>query len=430
MLNAALCSRQERKVYMTDILELGKRAQAAAPAIAAAAPAVKNAALAAIADALIARTGEIVKKNQEDIEQAVTNGMSQSMIDRLLLNPQRIVAIAASVRTLIDMDDIVGSVEHGTIRPNGLQILKTRVPLGVIGIIFESRPNVTVDAATLCLKAGNAVILRGGKEALCSNAHLVTVMREAVESAGLPADVVQFVDDTSHETAEKMMRMNQYLDVLIPRGGAGLIRAVVEHASVPVIQTGTGNCHVYVDDSADLEMAVNIVDNGKTQRPSVCNALESLLVHKDIAQEALPLIKARLDQHKVVMHGCQTTRSILGPDVQPATEEDYAKEYLSYDISVKVVDSIDEAIAHISRYGTKHSEAIVTRSLEHARKFQTQVDAAAVYVNASTRFTDGGEFGMGAEIGISTQKLHARGPMGLHELTTVKYLINGEGQIR
>lgn len=430
MLNAALCSQQERKVYMTDILELGKRAQAAAPAIAAAAPAVKNAALAAIADALIARTGEIVKKNQEDIEQAVTNGMSQSMIDRLLLNPQRIVAIAASVRTLIDMDDIVGSVEHGTIRPNGLQILKTRVPLGVIGIIFESRPNVTVDAATLCLKAGNAVILRGGKEALCSNAHLVTVMREAVESAGLPADVVQFVDDTSHETAEKMMRMNQYLDVLIPRGGAGLIRAVVEHASVPVIQTGTGNCHVYVDDSADLEMAVNIVDNGKTQRPSVCNAVESLLVHKDIAQEALPLIKARLDQHKVVMHGCQTTRSILGPDVQPATEEDYAKEYLSYDISVKVVDSIDEAIAHISRYGTKHSEAIVTRSLEHARKFQTQVDAAAVYVNASTRFTDGGEFGMGAEIGISTQKLHARGPMGLHELTTVKYLINGEGQIR
>ena len=415
---------------MTDILELGKRAQAAAPAIAAAAPAVKNAALAAIADALIARTGEIVKKNQEDIEQAVTHGMSQSMIDRLLLNPQRIVAIAASVRTLIDMDDIVGSVEHGTIRPNGLQILKTRVPLGVIGIIFESRPNVTVDAATLCLKAGNAVILRGGKEALCSNAHLVTVMREAVESAGLPADVVQFVDDTSHETAEKMMRMNQYLDVLIPRGGAGLIRAVVEHASVPVIQTGTGNCHVYVDDSADLEMAVNIVDNGKTQRPSVCNAVESLLVHKDIAQEALPLIKARLDQHKVVMHGCQTTRSILGPDVQPATEEDYAKEYLSYDISVKVVDSIDEAIAHISRYGTKHSEAIVTRSLEHARKFQTQVDAAAVYVNASTRFTDGGEFGMGAEIGISTQKLHARGPMGLHELTTVKYLINGEGQIR
>ena len=391
---------------------------------------MKNAALAAIADALIARTGEIVKKNQEDIEQAVTNGMSQSMIDRLLLNPQRIVAIAASVRTLIDMDDIVGSVEHGTIRPNGLQILKTRVPLGVIGIIFESRPNVTVDAATLCLKAGNAVILRGGKEALCSNAHLVTVMREAVESAGLPADVVQFVDDTSHETAEKMMRMNQYLDVLIPRGGAGLIRAVVEHASVPVIQTGTGNCHVYVDDSADLEMAVNIVDNGKTQRPSVCNAVESLLVHKDIAQEALPLIKARLDQHKVVMHGCQTTRSILGPDVQPATEEDYAKEYLSYDISVKVVDSIDEAIAHISRYGTKHSEAIVTRSLEHARKFQTQVDAAAVYVNASTRFTDGGEFGMGAEIGISTQKLHARGPMGLHELTTVKYLINGEGQIR
>ena len=415
---------------MTDILELGKRAQAAAPAIAAAAPAVKNAALAAIADALIARTGEIVKKNQEDIEQAVTNGMSQSMIDRLLLNPQRIVAIAASVRTLIDMDDIVGSVEHGTIRPNGLQILKTRVPLGVIGIIFESRPNVTVDAATLCLKAGNAVILRGGKEALCSNAHLVTVMREAVESVGLPADVVQFVDDTSHETAEKMMRMNQYLDVLIPRGGAGLIRAVVEHASVPVIQTGTGNCHVYVDDSADLEMAVNIVDNGKTQRPSVCNAVESLLVHKDIAQEALPLIKARLDQHKVVMHGCQTTRSILGPDVQPATEEDYAKEYLSYDISVKVVDSIDEAIAHISRYGTKHSEAIVTRSLEHARKFQTQVDAAAVYVNASTRFTDGGEFGMGAEIGISTQKLPARGPMGLHELTTVKYLINGEGQIR
>ncbi|MCI5816774.1 glutamate-5-semialdehyde dehydrogenase [Ruminococcus sp.] len=415
---------------MTDVMELGKRAQAAAPIIAAAAPAVKNAALAAIADALVANTEEIVRKNAEDLERAVANGMSQTMQDRLLLNPQRIVAIAASVRTLIDMDDVVGSVEQGTIRPNGLQILKTRVPLGVIGIIFESRPNVTVDAATLCLKAGNAVILRGGKEALCSNACLVSVMRDAVASAGLPQDVVQFVEDTSHEAAEQMMRMNDYLDVLSPRGGAGLIRAVVEHATVPVIQTGTGNCHVYVDDSADLEMAVNIIDNGKTQRPSVCNAVESLLVHQDIARQALPLIKARLDEHKVIIHGCPVTRSILGPDVQPATEEDYAREYLSYDISVKVVDSIEEAIAHIARYGTKHSEAIVTSSLEHARLFQTRVDAAAVYVNASTRFTDGGEFGMGAEIGISTQKLHARGPMGLRELTTVKYLINGDGQIR
>ena len=334
------------------------------------------------------------------------------------------------MREVAALPDPVGAVLRKIVRPNGLLIEKTSVPMGVIAIIYESRPNVTSDAAALALKAGSACVLRCGRDAWASCHAIVNALRCGLARAGLPESAVSLIEDTTHASANELMTANGLVDLLIPRGGAGLIRAVVEHASVPVIQTGTGNCHVYVDDSADLEMAVNIVDNGKTQRPSVCNAVESLLVHKDIAREALPLIKARLDQHKVVMHGCQTTRSILGPDVQLATEEDYAKEYLSYDISVKVVDSIDEAITHISRYGTKHSEAIVTRSLEHARKFQTQVDAAAVYVNASTRFTDGGEFGMGAEIGISTQKLHARGPMGLHELTTVKYLINGEGQIR
>lgn len=415
---------------MTYIETLGAKAKAAEHAAASASAKLKNEALKSIADALIQNTDLIIEKNKLDLENAVKNGMSVSMQDRLMLNEKRISDIASSVLKLIEAEDLIGSVDYGVIRPNGLKICKTRVPLGVIGIIFESRPNVTVDAATLCLKAGNTVILKGGKEAINSNKCLADVMRAAVEKAGLPADVIQLVEDTSREAAAELMKLNKYLDVLIPRGGAGLINAVVNQATVPVIETGTGNCHVYVDESADIQMAADIVNNGKTQRPSVCNAAESLLVHKNIAEAALPVIKSKLDEHNVEIRGCQKTADILGDCVTLASDDDYATEFLDFIISVKVVDSIEEAIEHIQKYSTRHSECIVTKSLENAEKFQREVDAAAVYVNASTRFTDGGEFGFGAEIGISTQKLHARGPMGLRELTTVKYLINGNGQIR
>lgn len=415
---------------MTYIETLGAKAKAAEHAAASASAKLKNEALKSIADALIQNTGLIIEKNKLDLENAVKNGMSVSMQDRLMLNEKRISDIASSVLKLIEAEDLIGSVDYGVIRPNGLKICKTRVPLGVIGIIFESRPNVTVDAATLCLKAGNTVILKGGKEAINSNKCLADVMRAAVEKAGLPADVIQLVEDTSREAAAELMKLNKYLDVLIPRGGAGLINAVVNQATLPVIETGTGNCHVYVDESADIQMAADIVNNGKTQRPSVCNAVESLLVHKNIAEAALPVIKSKLDEHNVEIRGCQKTADILGDCVTLASDDDYATEFLDFIISVKVVDSIEEAIEHIQKYSTRHSECIVTKSLENAEKFQREVDAAAVYVNASTRFTDGGEFGFGAEIGISTQKLHARGPMGLRELTTVKYLINGNGQIR
>ncbi len=412
------------------VIQLGQNAKAVETIVASASPKQKNDALAAIADALIARTDEIVAANKKDLDAAVENNMSKAMQDRLLLTPERIAGIADGVRKLITLDEVVGKVEEGFVRPNGLRIQKTRVPLGVIGIIFESRPNVTVDAATLCLKAGNCVILRGGKEAFFSNVCLTNVMREALASAGLPADAVQLVMDPSRESATALMKLSQYLDVLIPRGGAGLINAVVQNATVPVIETGTGNCHVYVDASADLQMAVEIINNGKTQRPSVCNAVESVLIHREAAKTLLPMLKAKLDAHSVELHGCASTAEILGDCIIPADDTDYATEYLDYKLAVRIVDSIDEAMAHIARYGTRHSECIVTRSLENAERFQREVDAAAVYVNASTRFTDGGEFGFGAEIGISTQKLHARGPMGLAELTTVKYLINGNGQIR
>jgi glutamate-5-semialdehyde dehydrogenase len=415
---------------MTYIETLGAKAKAAEHAAASASAKLKNEALKSIADALIQNTSLIIEKNKLDLDNAVKNGMSVSMQDRLMLNEKRISDIASSVLKLIEAEDLIGSVDYGVIRPNGLKICKTRVPLGVIGIIFESRPNVTVDAATLCLKAGNTVILKGGKEAINSNKCLADVMRAAVEKAGLPADVIQLVEDTSREAAAELMKLNKYLDVLIPRGGAGLINAVVNQATVPVIETGTGNCHVYVDESADIQMAADIVNNGKTQRPSVCNAVESLLVHKNIAEAALPVIKSKLDEHNVEIRGCKKTAEILGDCVTLASDDDYATEFLDFIISVKVVDSIEEAIEHIQKYSTRHSECIVTKSLENAEKFQREVDAAAVYVNASTRFTDGGEFGFGAEIGISTQKLHARGPMGLRELTTVKYLINGNGQIR
>lgn len=415
---------------MTYIETLGAKAKAAEHAVASASAKLKNEALKSIADALIENTSLIIEKNRLDLDNAVKNGMSVSMQDRLMLNEKRISDIASSVLKLIEAEDLIGSVDYGVIRPNGLKICKTRVPLGVIGIIFESRPNVTVDAATLCLKAGNTVILKGGKEAINSNKCLADVMRAAVEKAGLPADVIQLVEDTSREAAAELMKLNKYLDVLIPRGGAGLINAVVNQATVPVIETGTGNCHVYVDESADIQMAADIVNNGKTQRPSVCNAVESLLVHKNIAEAALPVIKSKLDEHNVEIRGCKKTAEILGDCVTLASDDDYATEFLDFIISVKVVDSIEEAIEHIQKHSTRHSECIVTKSLENAEKFQREVDAAAVYVNASTRFTDGGEFGFGAEIGISTQKLHARGPMGLRELTTVKYLINGNGQIR
>ncbi len=415
---------------MSYVEEMGIKAKAAEIKIASASTMLKNSALSAISAALAENKELIIAENAKDLKAANANGMSVSMQDRLRLDEKRISGMVKGVEELIALNDPIGQVIESFTRPNGLQILKTRVPLGVIGIIYESRPNVTVDAAALCLKAGNAVILKGGKEAVNSNICLGRIMREALEKAGLPADVIQVVDNTSRETTNELMRLNGYLDVLIPRGGARLIQAVVNTATVPVIETGTGNCHVYVDASADLEMAVNITDNGKTQRPSVCNAVESLLVHKDCAEEFLPMIAKRFEEHSVKIYGCDRTREILGSNIAKATDAEYAAEFLDYVISVKVVDSIDEAIEHIRRFGTKHSECIVTRSPENAEKFQRYVDAAAVYVNASTRFTDGGEFGLGAEIGISTQKLHARGPMGLTELTTIKYLINGNGQIR
>ena len=410
--------------------ELGKRAKAAEAAAISASTSQKNGALAAISKALIDNKELIIAENAKDIANAKANGMSEAKQDRLLLNEKRIVDIAKSLYDIINLPDPIGEVIGGGNRPNGLQIIKTRVPLGVIAIIYESRPNVTVDAAALCLKTGNVVILKGGKEAINSNICLGNILRKALEETGLPADMIQVVDKTDRETTTEIMRLNGYVDVIIPRGSAGLIQAVVTNASVPVIETGAGNCHVYVDASADLDMAVEITDNANTQRPSVCNAIESLLVHKDIADRFLPMIAERFKVHNVKIYGCDRTIAILGSSVEKATETEYATEFDDYIIAVKVVDDVDEAIAHIRKYSTKHSECIITRSLENAQKFQKQVDAAAVYVNASTRFTDGGEFGFGAEIGISTQKLHARGPMGLTELTTVKYLINGNGQIR
>ena len=390
---------------------------------------MKNKALEAIAKALTENTSYIEENNRIDIENARANGMSESMIDRLSLNESRIKAISEAVLQVASLDDPCGKVVSGTKRPNGLLIEKVTVPLGVIAVIFEARPNVTVDAAALCLKSGNCVILRGGKEAINSNKAMTKIMREAVAGVGLPEDCIQLVEDTSRDSAVALMKMNDYVDVLIPRGGAGLIKSCVANATVPVIETGTGNCHVYVDKDADLNMATEIIFNAKTSRPSVCNACESLVIHRDIAKEALPMIKAKLDEKNVVIHGDEETAKII-PGVIIATEDDYAKEYLAYEISVKIVGDIDEAIEHIMKYTSSHSECIVTDNYFAQKKFTSQVDAAAVYVNASTRFTDGGEFGFGAEIGISTQKLHARGPLGLPELTSMKYIISGEGQVR
>ena len=390
----------------------------------------KDDALLAIAKALREHSDEIIKANSIDIKNGEEAGLTVSLLDRLRLDEARIDGMAVGVEQVAALPDPVGRVLDGRTLKNGLKIQKVSVPMGVIGIIYEARPNVTSDAAALCLKAGNAVILRGGKEAINSNTAIMAVMREAVKNVGFPEDCVALVTDTTRRSATELMQLSEYLDVLIPRGGAGLIKSVVNNSKVPVIETGVGNCHVYVDDSADIKMAADIVFNAKTSRPSVCNAIETVLVHKDIADKALPAIKAELDKMNVEIRGCERTKQILGDSIIPATEDDYAREFLDYILAIKVVDSIDDAIAHIAKYSSGHSESIVTSDYRNANKFTSCVDSAAVYVNASTRFTDGGEFGLGAEIGISTQKLHARGPMGLNELTSNKYVIHGDGQIR
>lgn len=414
---------------MTVIENMGAKAKEASRFLATAGK-IKNDALIAICNALKENCKSIIKANEIDIENGKKAGLTASLLDRLSLNEQRIFSMADGVAQVASLADPIGTVLSGNRLENGLKIQRVRVPLGVIGIIFEARPNVTADAAALCLKAGNAVILRGGKEAINSNKAIADIMRNAIEKSGLPIDCIQLIEDTSRESATELMGLSQYLDVLIPRGGAGLINAVVQNAKVPVIETGVGNCHVYVDKTADIEMAASIIFNAKTSRPSVCNAIETILVHKAIAEKALPVIKERLDTKSVELRGCEETVRILGDSVIPATEDDYYREFLDYILAVRVVDSIDEAIAHIAKYSSGHSECIVTESYENAEKFTQSVDSAAVYVNASTRFTDGGEFGLGAEIGISTQKLHARGPMGLNELTSTKFIINGNGQIR
>ena len=413
---------------MTALEQMGAKAKEAARALGKAG-AKKTAALELAAAALWDRREEILNANGEDVAAGEAAGMRPSLLDRLRLTEERIAAMAQAVREVAAAPDPVGRVLSGEVRPNGLQLQKVTVPLGVIGIIYEARPNVTSDAAALCLKAGNAVILRGGKEAFRSNQAVAEVLRDALEAGGLPRDGVQLVQDTSRRSAGELMALTQYLDVLIPRGGAGLIRSVKENAKVPVIETGVGNCHAYVDASADLRMAAEVVYNGKCSRPSVCNALETLLVHKDIAEQALPLMQSRLSEKQVELRGCERTRAIL-PGITPATEEDWETEYGDYILAVKVVDSLEEALAHIAKYSSGHSEVILTQDYQAAQRFLEEVDAAAVYVNASTRFTDGGEFGLGAEIGISTQKLHARGPMGLGQLTSTKFLIRGSGQVR
>lgn len=409
--------------------ELGIKALAAKDFLATVTTDQKNEALLAIAGALRENSETIISENKKDLENGRTNGLSEGMLDRLMLNEQRIADIADAVENVAALPDPCGLLLDEVKRPNGLVIKKVSVPIGVIGIIYESRPNVTADAAVLCLKSANAVILRGGKEAIHSNMAIVAAMREALKDCGFDENCIQLVTDTSRESANQMMKMNGYIDCLIPRGGRGLIQSVVENSTVPVIETGSGNCHIYVDESADIEMAANIIFNAKTQRIGVCNACESLVIHSGIINRALPVIKNRLDEKNVEMRGDE--RAMLAADgVLPASEEDFACEYLDYKISVKTVDTLDEAIKHINKYSTKHSEAIITQNEESAREFLARIDSSSVYVNASTRFTDGGEFGLGAEIGISTQKLHARGPMGLRELTTTKYLIYGNGQIR
>ena len=389
----------------------------------------KNACLMAAAKGLVAAQADILKANAEDVRIAREKGMKESLVDRLALTEERIASMAEGLASLVALEDPIGEILEAKIRPNGLEIGKKRVPLGVIGIIYESRPNVTADAFGLCFKTSNAVILKGGSDAIHSNKAIVKVIREVLSDQRVTPDAIQLVEDTRRETAKELMRMNRYLDVLIPRGGAGLIRTVVENSTVPVIETGTGNCHIYVDATADIQMAVDIIDNAKTQRTGVCNACESLVIHKAIADKVIPAVCERLFKKNVEIRGDENCCR-LNPQIIPATDEDWGQEYLDYILSAKIVGSIDEAIDHINKYNTKHSEAIITKDYDNARRFLEEIDAAGVYVNASTRFTDGFEFGYGAEIGISTQKLHARGPMGLKELTTTKYIIYGNGQVR
>lgn len=411
------------------MIKLGENALAAKDFLATVTTEQKNKALLAIAAALRENSETIILENRKDLENGRAAGLNDGLLDRLMLNEARINDIASAAENVASLPDPCGRLLDEIKRPNGLDIKKISVPIGVIGIIYEARPNVTVDAAGLCLKSSNAVILRGGKEAINSNMALASVMRTAIEDCGFDKNCIQLVTDTSRESANQMMTMNGYIDCLIPRGGKGLIRSVVRNSTVPVIETGSGNCHIYVDESADIEMAANIIFNAKTQRIGVCNACESLVIHSGIINKALPAIKARLDAKNVEMRGDERAM-IAANGVLPASDEDFAEEYLDYIISVKTVDSLDEAIRHINKYSTKHSEAIITQNKANADEFLARIDSSSVYVNASTRFTDGGEFGLGAEIGISTQKLHARGPMGLRELTTTKYLIYGNGQVR
>ncbi|GAB7389294.1 gamma-glutamyl phosphate reductase [Bacillaceae bacterium] len=419
----------EKTEKTSDVAAKAKRAKAAAGELSVLPTEEKNRALLAMAEALLENQEMLLAENRKDVENAKRNNVSSALIDRLTLNEERIAGMAEGLRQLVDLKDPVGEVLESWERPNGLKIEKVRVPLGVVGMIYEARPNVTVDAAGLCIKTGNAVVLRGSSSAYHSNRAIVSVLHRALADTAVPINAVQLVEATDRKSAEEMLKLNEYLDVLIPRGGAGLIRSVVENATVPVLETGVGNCHVYIDESAQADKAIAIAVNAKTQRPAVCNACETILVHEAWAQKHLPALLAALKEKGVEIRGCELTRS-YDQGISAATEEDYYAEYLDLIVAMKVVKSLDEAIAHINRYGSKHSEAIVTENEERANRFLQRVDAAAVYHNASTRFTDGFEFGFGAEIGISTQKLHARGPMGLPALTSSKYVIRGSGQIR
>ena len=414
---------------MSSLISMGQKAKEASYELGIASAGQKNQALTFMAEELVKAKDEIIKANEIDRQNAIKKGITEALLDRLSLDDSRIEAMAQGLLDIVKLQDPVGEVTNMWQMPNGLEIGQKRVPIGVLGIIYESRPNVTSDAAGLCLKSGNAVILRGASDAINSNKAVAKALVEGIKRSGLPQDCVQLLEDTSRETATEMMRLNDYIDVLIPRGGAGLIKSVVQNATVPVIETGTVNCHIFVDETADLEMAKAIVLNAKVQRPGVCNAAEKLLVHEAVANEFLPTIVKALRENDVEVRGCEKAQSIVN-DIKVIEEPEWHQEYLDLIIAVKVVKDVDEAIKHINKYNTGHSESIVTESYKNSQKFLQRVDAAAVYVNASTRFTDGGEFGFGGEIGISTQKLHARGPMGLKELTTTKYIIFGDGQIR
>ena len=413
---------------MSELQIKGALAKDASVRLATVSTVQKNSALTLCAKALVDNSDKIIAANKLDIDNAKAKGITSAMLDRLTLTPERIGQIAEGIMQIVSLNDPIGEVTEQTVRPNGLQIGARRVPIGVIGVIYEARPNVTADVAALTLKTSNAAILRGGSEAINSNKTMVEVINSAYKETGLPEGTLQLIEDTSRETAVEFMKLNDYLDVLIPRGGAGLIKTVVNNSTVPVIETGVGNCHTFVDDSADLEMALNIAVNAKCSRPAVCNAMETLLVSNAVAEKFLPALAEKMAEYNVEIRGCDKTRKYIS--AVPATDEDFATEFLDYKLAVKVVSGIDEAISHITKYSTGHSEAIITNSYENSQRFLNEINSAAVYVNASTRFTDGFEFGLGAEIGISTQKIHARGPMGLKALTTIKYVIYGNGQIR